>query len=240
MLDILAVSAHPDDCELFMGGTLLKMKELKYKIGICDLSKGENSTYGSVDTRLEEIKNASVMLGLDERITLDIEDGNIKNNLENRLKVIEVIRKLRPRLVFSFYTQKMRHPDHYHCGQLVSECCFYSGLERIKTNSSAFRPDMFVGFPELIFQSPTFVVDITDFWQQRQKVIECYSSQVITPGQDHGNTKTFIRSNRLWEIQEARGVMAGALIGVKYGEPFFCDYPPKVTDPIKSFERDLF
>jgi bacillithiol biosynthesis deacetylase BshB1 len=238
-IDILAIGAHPDDIEMVMGGTLLKMKVLNRSTAICDLTRGETATYGTPHTREEEVRKATQMLDLDARVTLDIPDGNVRNTEENRLKVIEVIRQLRPELVFSFMDRPMRHPDHFHCGRIAQECCYLAGLGKIKTKSPAFRPAAFIGFPELIFDKPTFVIDITEYWEKRQEIIRCFETQVITPGEDDSRTKTFIRSNSFWQIQEARAVMAGALIGVKYGEPFYSDTPPQVTDPMDAFIKEL-
>ena len=238
-VDILAVGAHPDDCEMFVGGMLLKMKALGYKTAICDLTRGEAGTYGSANVREDEFRKASEMLGLDARVTLDIPDGGVINSVENRLKVIEVIRQLRPELVFSFADKSLRHPDHYHCGRIVQESRYLAGIRKIKTRSPAYRPAAFIGFPELVFDNPTFVIDITEFFEKRQEIIRCYDTQVIAPGGDDSQTKTFIRSNRFWEIQEARAVMAGAFINVKYGEPFYTDNPPQVTNPLEAFRNKL-
>lgn len=239
MIDILAIGAHPDDIEMSMGGTLLKMKTLGRKTAICDLTRGEAATYGTSHTREEELQKATQMLGLYARITLDIPDGIVLNTEENRLKVIEIIRKFRPELVFSFADRSMRHPDHYHCGRIVQDSCFLAGLRKINTQFPAHRPATFIGFPELLFDNPTFVIDITEYWEKRQEIIRCFDTQVITRGEDDSQTKTFIRSNSFWEIQEARAVMAGALIGVKYGEPFYSDTPPQLTDPLEAFKKRL-
>ena len=82
-VDILAFGAHPDDCEFFIGGTLLKMKSLSYNLGVCDLRRGEAGTYGDSETRQKELENATALLGLDERVTLDMPDGNIRDMEEN-------------------------------------------------------------------------------------------------------------------------------------------------------------
>lgn len=239
MIDVLAIGAHPDDIEMFMGGTLLKMKARGRRTAVCDLSRGEAGTYGTVETREKELKLATEMLGLDERVTLDIPDGNIQDTEENRLKVIEVIRRLRPEVVFSFADMTMRHPDHYQCGRIAQQCCYLAGLKKIETDYPSFRPAQFIGFPELTFGKPSFVIDVTEYWEKRQEIIRCFDTQVITPGDDDSQTKTFIRSNRFWEIQSARAVMAGALVGVKYGEPFFSENPPQVVDPVEAFHKDL-
>ena len=121
MVDVMAFGAHPDDCELSMGGTLAVLKKLKHSVGVCDLSAGESGTYGSEEDRKGELAEATRILGLDARETLDLPDGNIRNTEENRLKVIEIIRRHRPRVVFGFVGET-RHPDHHHAGELVREC----------------------------------------------------------------------------------------------------------------------
>lgn len=239
MIDILAFGAHPDDVEMFMGGTMLKMKALDHKTAVCDLTRGEAGTYGDPLTREEELKKAAKMMDLDARITLDIPDGNVRNTEENRLKVIEVIRQLRPELVFSFADRPMRHPDHYHCGRLVQESCYLAGLQKVVTRHHAYRPAAFIGFPELVFENPSFVIDISEFWEKRRETIRAFHTQVIPPGQDDSQTKTLIRSNSFWEMQDARAGMAGALIGRRYGEPFFTDQPPQIKDPLDAFQKKL-
>ncbi len=238
-MDILAIGAHPDDCEMFMGGTLLKMKSLSYRVAVCDLTRGEAGTYGTPATREAELQESTRVLGLDERITLDIPDGNVRDTEENRLQIIEVIRHLRPEIVFSFVDRPLRHPDHFHCGKMVRECCYLAGLQKIKTQSPAFRPSAFIGFPELTFDKPHFVIDVTPHWETRQNAIRCFGTQVVLPGEDDASTRTLIRSHSFWEIQDARAGMAGAYIGVKYGEPFYADNPPQVSDPVSAFKRHL-
>jgi bacillithiol biosynthesis deacetylase BshB1 len=239
LLDTLAFGAHPDDCEFFIGGTLLKMKSMSYKVGICDLSRGEAGTYGDADTRRKELERATAILDLDVRVTLDMPDGSIRDTEENRLQIIEVIRKYQPELVFSFKERDCRHPDHHYCGKMVRECCFLAGLQKIKTTSPPFRPSAFIGFPELVFDKPDFVVDVSDFWEQRQEAIRCFQSQVLQTGEDDRGAKTFVRSQSFWDIQEARGTMAGALIGVRYGEPLYSEAPPNITDPMNAFRKNL-
>ncbi len=238
MLDVLAVGAHPDDCEMTVGGTLCVLKKLSYNVGICDLCSGEAGTYGSAELRKAELKKASGVLGLDARITLDMPDGNIRNTDENRLKLIDVIRQYKPDIMLSFFPQMPRHPDHYYAGLITKECVFLAGLEKIETQYPPHRPSRLIHFKELIIKDkPDFVVDITEFWERKIKAIRAYESQVTAEGEDDSNTKTFIRSHAFWEIMEARSRMLGAMIGVKYGESFYCDVPANITDIPAAFKR---
>ncbi len=228
----MAFGAHPDDCELSMGGTLAVLKSLSYRVGICDLSSGELGTYGSADERKEELNRASEILALDIRVTLDLPDGDIRNTPENRLKVIDVIRQYSPRIVFCF-VDETRHPDHRHAGEIVRESLFLAGLEKLRTSFPAHRPSAYFCFPELVpWQKPDFVVDISDFWEKKLEVLKCFRSQFTTGHVEAEPPKTFLKSKELWEMLEAKARMAGIMIGVKYGEPFYSKRPLRIPDPI--------
>ncbi len=238
MLDVLAVGAHPDDCEIMMGGTLAILKKQSYKVGICDLSSGEAGTYGSANTRRQELAQASTILQLDARDTLDMPDGHIRNTEENRMKLIRVIRKHRPTIVFSFFNAMPRHPDHYYSGLLTKECVFLAGLEKIETGSPPHRPSNLIHFKELVLNDkPDVVVDISEVWDQKVQAVRAYQSQVVAGNDAEQPPKTFIKSKAFWEVFEARSRMAGAMIGVRYGEPFYCEAPAKILDIPASFSR---
>jgi len=238
MIDILAIGAHPDDIEIFMGGAMLFFNKKGLKTGICDLTRGEAGTYGSAETRTEELKKASEILNVTIRETLSFPDGNIQNTNETKLKVIDTIRKHKPELIFTFLPAPQRHPDHNKTGEIVQECMFLSGLAKIKTENPAFRPSSLINFPELIpTEKPDFIIDITNEFEEKVKAIRAYSSQVTAKGENDNNAKTFLRSNRFWEILKARAIMAGALIGVKYGEPFYSKQPINMQDIFSAFVK---
>ena len=146
MLDAMAFGAHPDDCEISMGGTLAAMKARGYRVGVCDLTRGEMGTYGTAQTRSAESAKATGILQLDERVTLDIPDSNVQNNEENRLKVVEVIRRHTPAVVFTFL-ENTRHPDHSHCSALVKEATFIAGLEKLLPDSRHSCPRVLSASP---------------------------------------------------------------------------------------------
>ncbi len=238
MLDILAVGAHPDDIEIFMGGAIAAFHAQGLKTGILDLTRGEAGTYGSAEIRGMELSKAAEILAVEKRFTLDIPDGNIQNTDTRRRKVIEVIRETRPELIFTFMDAPMRHPDHRITGEIVRDCVFLAGLEKIETGQPPFRPSACIGFPELIpAAEPDFVVDITDFWDTKLNAIRAYSSQVTVEGENDNNAKTLIHSNRFWEILKARAVMAGARIGTALGEPFFSSQPIRIENVMPAFVR---
>jgi LmbE family N-acetylglucosaminyl deacetylase len=146
-LDILAIAAHRDDVEQTCGGTLLKMAQRGQRTGVLDLTQGEMGTRGTVQDRAREAESAAKILGVEWRRVLDIPDGCVENTWENRLKVAQVIRETRPRVVILPYW-KGRHPDHYTASVLGYEACFLAGLVKLdpqgtlSTQQSELIPDL--------------------------------------------------------------------------------------------------
>ena len=109
--DVLAIAAHRDDVEQTCGGTLLRMASRGLRTAILDLTQGEAGTRGTSEQRAEEAVEAARLLGVVWRKALDLPDGAVENNLDNRIKIVRVLRQLRPRVVILPYWQA-RHPDH--------------------------------------------------------------------------------------------------------------------------------
>jgi bacillithiol biosynthesis deacetylase BshB1 len=129
-LDILTIAAHPDDVEITCGGTVIKMVEVGYRVGLLDLTAGESGTRGNAVLREKEARRAAETLGVVYRENLHIPDAGVENTRENKLKIAQKIRELRPRTVILPYWEG-RHPDHYTAGRLGYEACFLAGLAKL-------------------------------------------------------------------------------------------------------------
>ncbi|HEY0784642.1 MAG TPA: PIG-L family deacetylase, partial [Acidobacteriaceae bacterium] len=138
-VDILAIAAHRDDVEQTCGGTLLRMRALGSSTAILDLTQGEAGTRGSAAERAAEAAAAAALLGVVHREALDLPDGNVENTYDSRVKIVRVLRALRPRVVILPYWAG-RHPDHYRSSTLGYEACFLSGLARLATEDAAGAP----------------------------------------------------------------------------------------------------
>ena len=86
-LDILVFGAHPDDVELSASGTLMKHIADGKKVGIVDLTQGELGSRGTIETRYEEAKQASNIMGLSARVNLKMADGFFEITHENKIKI---------------------------------------------------------------------------------------------------------------------------------------------------------
>ena len=100
-VDILAVFAHPDDLELTVGGTMLRMKSLGYRTGALDVTRGEMGTRGTVELRAEEAIAAARILSLDVRENLGLADGHVFVDDPSRTAMVRVFRRLRPKVVLT-------------------------------------------------------------------------------------------------------------------------------------------
>jgi bacillithiol biosynthesis deacetylase BshB1 len=217
-VDILAFGAHPDDVECAVAGIVLSVTANNGKVVIGDLTRGEMGSFGDEHSRKDEAATASKMLNLFAREQLDLEDGNIENNHENRLKVIRVIRKYRPKIVLANAIHD-RHPDHHKAAELVSEASFLAGLKKIETfddegkPQKKWRPEVIYHYIQDHFMEPNIVVDISDFFDQKMEVIKAYDSQFVTASDNKANGIL----NLLKQIESTNQIF-GRAINVKYAE----------------------
>lgn len=214
--DILAIAAHRDDVEQTCGGTLLRMASRGLRTAILDLTQGEAGTRGSAAERASEAAEAARLLGVGWREALDLPDGAVENSLENRIKLVRVLRRLRPRVVILPYWQA-RHPDHATTGLLGYDACFLSGLAKIETGTAPFRPFKIVYASLYADVRPSFVVDITPFIEQRHAALMAYRSQYANQAAGSG---LFVPEEEIRERTFAEARHYGLLGGVRYGEPF--------------------
>jgi N-acetylglucosamine malate deacetylase 1 len=216
MADVLAIAAHRDDVEQTCGGTLLRMAARGLRTAILDLTQGEAGTRGTSDDRAREAEEAAHILGVHWREALDLPDGAVAKTLENRVKIVRVLRTVRPRVVILPYWQA-RHPDHAIVASLGYEACFLSGLAKIETGAAPHRPFKIVYASLYADVRPSFVVDITAFIEQRHAALMAYRSQYADQAVGSG---LFVAEEEIRERTYAEARHYGLLAGVKYGEPF--------------------
>ena len=231
--DVLAIAAHRDDVEQTCGGTLLRMAARGLRTAILDLTQGEAGTRGSALERAAEAGEAARLLGVSWRQALDLPDGAVEDTLENRLKIVRILRQLRPRAVILPYWQA-RHPDHAIVASLGYKACFLSGLAKApappsppaaRSNGPAapdfdlppHRPFKIVYASLYADVRPSFIVDITPFIEQRHAALMAYRSQFANQPAGGG---LFVPQEEIRERTFAEARHYGLLAGVRYGEPF--------------------
>jgi bacillithiol biosynthesis deacetylase BshB1 len=224
-LDVLVFAAHPDDAELAMGGTIAKLSANGIKVGIADLTEAEMSTRGNAESRKKETQVASQILNLSARINLHMPDGRLKEIDKYVDMVITEIRKYKPKIIFAPYFND-RHPDHIGASRIVKDAYFFSGLHKREIYNKdeklqEFRPDRLFYFMQSYTFQPSFIVDISEYFETKMNSVKAYGSQFYNP--DAEEPDTFISDPKFLGYLEARSKFYGFQIGKEYGEPFFSE-----------------
>ncbi|MCW5962262.1 MAG: bacillithiol biosynthesis deacetylase BshB1 [Pyrinomonadaceae bacterium] len=240
-VDVLAVFAHPDDMELTVGGTLLKMNSLGYRTGAIDVTRGEMGTRGTVQGRASEAKEAAEILKLEVRENLGLPDGHVFATDEARRKLVRKLREFKPKLILTHQFDDP-HPDHDHIAQLVRESARLSSMKNYDAEAGLDR----IPVPRVAYNifsrrvQPSFIVDISDFLETKMQAIRAHRSQFHDP--DSNEPETRLTDARFLDELENRSRYFGSLIGVEAGEPFFVREALNVDDPVKllSFPFNLY
>lgn len=232
-MDVFAIGAHPDDVELFCGGTISGLVRKGYNVGIADLTAGELATRGSKDERLKEAEAARQMLSVPMRVNIGLPDGDLGVSSDHVLKLITVLRQHRPRWLLCPWHWD-RHPDHEDAYYLVRKAAFQSGLRKIQTGTEPFRPQGILYYPCHWVPQPSFVVDISEDIDTKYRAIMCYRTQ-FSHDQSH-DPETYISGQRFIEDMKTRDRYWGSQIGTEAGEPWIVDRPLGTSDPIAWME----
>ena len=230
-LDVLALSAHPDDIELAAAGTLIKLNKQGYAVGIADMTRGEFGTRGTEEIRQKEAEEAGRLIGVKIRECLDIPDGSVTVTRENHIKVIRLLRKFRPKIVLNHYW-RARHADHMATSQIVTEACYLSGLAKLDTGQDRWRPKRILYHQILYDVVPSFVVDVSSEFDQKWKAVKAHKSQFFDPNSKE--PETILSEPTFLEMIETRMRYWGGLIGVTHAEPFLTNEPFAIPDLIKA------
>ncbi len=233
--DFMAIGAHPDDAEIYAGGTLLRLRSLGRRGVLVDVTDGGAGTRGSAAIRAREAKAAAKMLKV-ERVCLGETDGKVKNTLEAQWKLIAAIRRFRPRILFTHHFSA-EHPDHAQSAGLVKEAAFRAGLGKLDCEGQPWRPKRLFHFLGMEEQAPTFCVDVTPYWESKLRLIGCYASQVHNPKAGRYSGKTDLARPAFLEAVEIRSRYFGSRIRRRYAEAFWCNEVAEVADPTSLGEE---
>jgi bacillithiol biosynthesis deacetylase BshB1 len=220
MADILVFGAHPDDAEFGMGASMVKFVRSGATVALCVLTRGESGTFGTPEQREHEMKAAAEMLGGELEI-LSYRDCQVFDTFEARVRLAEVVRKFRPKIVFSPYHTNpswhkdgAAHPDHTATGTIVRSALRYarfSGLKEAKGEPWNAEHLLYYMVPRT--RVPSLLNDVTKYMDEWQTIASCHTSQLsLRDGKVLQNLRRF---------REAYGNM----LGVECAEAFVSEEP---------------
>jgi bacillithiol biosynthesis deacetylase BshB1 len=218
-LDCLIVAPHPDDAELGLAGTILRMQDEGLRVGVLDLTNGEPTPHGSVEIRARETAAATRVLGLKWRENLGLPNRLLEATLDARARLAAIFRRTKPRWLFAPYWVDA-HPDHVAATQLIEAARFWSKLTKSDLPGEPHHPERIFYYYCVhlrVLAEPALVVDISPFWERKLEAIQCYQSQfVMGRGTQAPTFLDRIRDQAAywgWSINRA------------YGEPLFSREP---------------
>jgi bacillithiol biosynthesis deacetylase BshB1 len=214
MLDALIVAPHPDDAELGVGGTIVKLLGQGWRVGILDLTSGEPTPLGSPERRADETVAANRALGGPWRKNLGLPNRSLEPTLANRRALAAVFRATRPRLLFAPYGEDA-HPDHTAATKLIEDARFWSKLSKTDIPGAPFHPARVLYYFSVhlrIVERPSLLLDISEQLDAKVAALQCYRSQLVDnqPEGKPGVIDSVCARTRFW----------GHLGGVLHAEPF--------------------
>ncbi len=227
-LDVLAVGPHPDDLEITCGGTLARLVQQGYRVGMIDLTSGEPTPRGTLEIRSAEAEAARVVLGVPVRLNLDLPNRMLMDCPESRFILATSFRRLRPRIVIATAGRTpAASPDHHQAHLLIEAARFYSQLTKWDEHFGGTAPYrvphlVYAPFPfdaEVRHWHSTFVIDISETYEQKMKAVECYHSQFDEE-----------RFERVRHSLTGYMISCGSRCGFAYGELFALPAPIGAAD----------
>ena len=237
-VDILAIFAHPDDVELTVGGTLLKMRSLGYATGALDVTRGEMGTRGTAAGRAKEAEAAAKILKLNVRENLGLPDGHVFVTDLERTSMVKALRRLKPRVILTHQLDDP-HPDHDRIARLVRESARLASMKRYDEESGDEKITVPIVAHNIFSRrvEPSFVVDISDFLDEKMEAIRAHASQFYDARSAEPETR--LTAKGFLDELENRSRYFGSLIGVEAGEPYFVRESLNVHDPIDLLTRPM-
>lgn len=220
MADILVFGAHPDDAEFGMGASMVKFVRSGASVALCVLTRGESGTFGTPEQREREMRAAAQKLGGELEI-LSYRDCQVFDTFEARVRLAEVVRKYRPKIVFapyhtnpSYHKDGASHPDHIATGLIVRSALRYARFAGLKeAHGDPWNADHMLYYMVPRTRTPTFLNDVTEYIEEWQTIASCHTSQLaLRDGKVLDNLRRF---------REAYG----NLMGVPYAEGFLSEEP---------------
>ena len=221
-VDLLAFGPHPDDIEIGLGGSVALHVAQGHRVGLCDLTRGELGSNGTIEDRLAEAEAARAVLGAEWRLNLAWPDGGVYDTPEHARDVVRLVREARPRVVAIPYWDD-RHPDHRAASEALSRALFTSGLRRFRLPAGdpgqalePWRPQR-VCYYFINDDAPvSFALDVSSVYDRKRQALDCHRTQFAPV--EPGSVPTRLTAPTFRQLIESRDAHLGARTGVAFAE----------------------
>jgi len=184
-MNVLFVGAHPDDIEVFCGGTAARYAQEGHRLFFCVATNGNIGSPTHTMAEIAAIRRGEAQRGADlvgaELIWLDFDDEFLLDTRESRLKFIEAFRIARPDVVFCHWNDDY-NPDHSISGRLVEDCISMARIPLIETGhepTGRIPPVYHMDTPAGVNFVPEVYVDITETFDRKVEMVRQHESQQV-------------------------------------------------------------
>ncbi|MBV8841294.1 MAG: PIG-L family deacetylase [Bryobacterales bacterium] len=218
-MKILAVGPHPDDVEFGCAALLIQELRKGNHAKILVLSKGEASTSGTPEERVEETRQAAQIIGAElEFIDLG-GDCHLRHTPENAIAIARHIRQYRPEIILAPNFDENQHPDHLATARMVRDAARlarYGGLEELRPLPVHSISNLYLySITQSFGERPHIIVDTSDVEEQWQAAMRCHKTQM--------KTKAYIN------LVMARARALGTAIGTSSAIGLWVNDPVRIT-----------
>ncbi|MSU79554.1 MAG: PIG-L family deacetylase [Gemmataceae bacterium] len=184
-LRLLIIGAHPDDADYAAGGTAALYRTAGHDVRMVSLTNGNAGHHaapgpGLARRRLGEATAAGAVIGAEYHL-FDIHDGELQPTLENRWKVIHLIRTYKPDLILT-HRPNDYHPDHRYTSQLVQDAAYMITVPAVVPGTPHLARNPVIAYLPDEFQkpypfAPTVAVDVGPVIDKIIAMLDCHVSQ---------------------------------------------------------------
>lgn len=219
-VDLLVFGPHPDDIEIGFGGAVALHADQGFRVGLCDLTRGELGSNGTPVEREAEAEEAGRVLGAAWRVNLGWPDGGIIGDAGQIAGAVQLIRECRPRTIAIPYWDD-RHPDHRAASEVLARAAFRSGLRRVAPEAASragggWRADWLCYYFINDAAVPSFALDVSAVYDRKRQALACHRTQFAPDAA--GSVGTRLTSPRFLQMIESRDAHLGSLVGAAFAE----------------------
>ncbi|HJZ54213.1 MAG TPA: PIG-L family deacetylase [Gemmataceae bacterium] len=248
---VIVFGAHPDDAELKAGGTAIKWAKLGHAVKMVSVTNGDIGHWKMAGgplaaRRLAEVKAADKVLGAATEV-LDIHDGELEPTLENRRKIVRLIREWKADVVIAHRPWDY-HPDHRYVGVLVQDAAFMVTVPNFCPDVPALKTNPLFLYASDGFQKPyrfraDIAVSLDEVFEQKLDALHELESQLyeggalgsdealrlVPPASDPAARKAWFRKEHFWARRDAD-------VANQYRDALVTWYGPEKGKQVKTAE----
>ena len=152
--------------------------------------------------------------------------------------MVRAYRRLKPKVILTHQIDDS-HPDHNNIARLVRECTRLAAMKNFDPETGGEKIAVPIVAHDIFSRlvPPSFVVDVSEFHEQKMQAIWAHKSQFFDPNSTE--PETMLTGKRFLDDIASRSRYFGTLIGAEYGEPFYVREALNVDDPFALLTRPM-